>query len=718
MGNTKKKINYLRQRKIKKKRKGNRVQKGRGLENMTEKYIEYLKKKYDSSQKISNSILKAHSIPSTHVGFNKPSTYVLNKLNLLYSINDDIKIEPNALKGVADDTKKDNVKNVITQTEQFINEELPKFDINLERTFLVIYHGHVLDYMHTVPKDVILVFIAPTNREVIQDVEHLKSICNNITDIKFLEEYIKNPNCLHVFNKCFLYAHICYPGQSFFDIKLSHLESTQQLFNYTGVIKGNDIKGGLERGSFVGLTLPRHEMILSKLIDKPGIYFINICRGCNLYLNDYLVESLYYHENMLNYINKFNKNNTCSLTQKEPTCYGFFSKKQYKTIGDEFPKFDMSPLYVANNKFNATMEQLLLYFFSKDEKKSIASFFRPMKHVINHFFITLMNLNQYYNEMVKPNNDIYFNSLNILFYNTLDDWYSFIDNNLFNTDGTLVNGEVLPNIFNVLNNENDINKNILLRLLLAEIIFYYLKTNNVKRQYTLEYTFANNDVLNLGAYMISKISIQLSIKHVSFLKDLFKTKLSNFYQKNNNNNNYNYDDTNKFSKEDYGVKTLDYYYIKLKQLYNYDLHMYYYNRAQYCIALLNNESDDVKPILNDLIRHQGSFFKLLTQIDEFIKTIDMKFNSKSIFYKLFTVDNDKIWDDFVSRLFNVNENIVTLYNHLLKRSYIASTDCFQILMIHKIIKHINISGITEENKQRIYSTYKVDAIFEKLLKTE
>ena len=682
MGNTKKKINYLRKRKITKKRTGNRVQKGRGLENMTDNYLAYL------DEKLKNNIVKDDVLEYNMLDkdqFSNPIQYVLNKLNLLYSIDDKKNITVEDLKGVSKDNG--HVQKVIKDTENFINNDLPGFNISLDTTYFVMYHGGVRNYMVTVPKDTIIVFMSPTNRLFYSNEINFNNIIQNITDTKFLNEYIKNPNCLPELNKCFSYAHICYPGQKLFDVYLYPLSDSEirSNYNYHGIMNATKLKTGIEKQNFEGLT-EQHEKptYLSKIInDKPGLYFIYSCRSCEFYLKDYITECIYYHEDMITFVNKASRDSgyECTLKQDVQTCSPKIFGKLNKINTDSsfiVPKLNFSPIYKLNNKIESKYNEIKTIFFY-GTNIMLDNFISKLKRLIKDgesFFSAFVNINQYTNFAITPK---YYNNIKTIF--MFDTKFSdLIKEYIMNEDGVMVDDarENIIKIIEILKSNNNNNRNIILRLFLTQLVYYYLVEYKQMIITDLTNLFMYNDILSLCIYLNPKA---------------------------NNTNSYNIITLGEYFKDEFNLdhhfdNTLYFYYIQLKEkLYTHKIvKSYYLHRAFYCVKILNS-NNDIADIFNELRTYPGSLFELLKYISiyidgqEFIDTIS-KFNHDSIYYKLFTCD-DSVWKEFTDSVFSA-ANVIYSY---------VDTDID--------IDTNNINNINNINKETLISdVYKKRLVYE------
>jgi hypothetical protein len=313
---------------------------------------------------ITDTVREAHGLAEHKERFRNPVEYVLNKLRILYSLPDNKELIADNVKGVANNDSE--LMKVITDTEKFINEELPKFDTRSENTYLINFHGKVLSKTFTVPDDTIVILLSPTNRVTLQDIDGFKNILELIKQPNFLINYIKQPGCLPKTNNCFKYASLFYPGQKCFDLKFSFYLETENYYNLEGIHSSNRIHITNQNKPNRESYPPLLELSNILNVKGQGIYIINSCRSCNYSIDNYLTEVVYYNEYMINFINKFSKENCIEYNENQELCNDYISHFSLIVIDDKkFPKLSkLSPIHNKNNKtkiYKKTFDVLIDY---------------------------------------------------------------------------------------------------------------------------------------------------------------------------------------------------------------------------------------------------------------------------------------------------------------------------------------------------------------------
>jgi hypothetical protein len=447
----------------------------------------YLEKK--EFPEINSNILTQNNLNNT---YKDPIPYVLNKLYKLYDIpeDDEIDIEPKDLKGKGDP---ENFNKMIESINDFkkskLNTLVDKIIKNKEKSINhCLMHGSHIPIAFTVPENKILIFMAPTNRVLNKDKKNYDAFLNLLKDTKFLEDYLKNPACLHAKNFCFKYGSILYPGQKTFDLELS------------GPIDDNDSKFG-GWGFYpnpLGLSTSKTYNLSSYIYSTPGpsVFFIYSCRACSIDINPKLVEVLYYNEDICNFINK-NKA-SCSIKKndnQDTICDDKLFSKILIDIksNNKVPYLNFSPTSNNDDKITNIITSLNFINNMRESQLETHTFEKIFKefsklHKDNKFFEYIFKISD---ELFEKETKGVEKALIQLFSNRLiSSWIENIDTYFFDDKNNLIYGEQIKNAFNYIKNafnyiKTDFryrNKGIILRLILGQFMYYYFYIDDESKQ--------------------------------------------------------------------------------------------------------------------------------------------------------------------------------------------------------------------------------------------
>ena len=446
---------------------------------------------------VNNKILTADGL-NTSI-YKQAIPYILNKLNNLYNIVDGTEVEKNMLSGIQTDNK---FKQMVDATEQFKQHKLNTMVDSIianENINWCLMHGREITKLCTVPENVILVFLAPTNRYLKQYIDSVKNIFQLIKDNIFVSTYLKNANCVK--NNCVKYATVLYPGQKYFDLRLSpHKEADTQYHKENGGFykkKGNYFL----KGDAVKFTSD----LIKESNNEPSVYFIYACRATNMNLPSKLVEVLYYNEYICNYINKYiiecpPKDEYITNTK----CAQVFAKQIKRIANNNVPEFSFSPIK-NEDKFTDIIYNLIEVFSSyryPDFKTSDPYFdmvFYALEKLAkqNEFFkyiIALSKTLDTYSPNTKKTLTIIYSDL---FKKTMCiKWMHFIDTYFFNTSNNLIYATEIENLYYTFYESTT---QELLQLILGEFIIYYFYTANPDRKKIMSDLFTkiiNSDLIH------------------------------------------------------------------------------------------------------------------------------------------------------------------------------------------------------------------------------
>ena len=430
---------------------------------------------------VNNKILTADGL-NTSI-YKQAIPYILNKLNNLYNIADGTEVEKNMLSGIQTNNK---FKQMVDATEQFKQNKLNTMVDNIIANGNInwcLMHGREITKLCTVPENVILVFLAPTNRYLKQYKESVENIFQLIEDNIFVSTYLKNANCVK--NNCVKYATVLYPGQKYFDLRLSPHKNTDPDFH-----KEN---GGFykKKGNYFlkGTAVKFTSDLIKESNNEPSVYFIYACRATNMNLPSKLVEVLYYNEYICNYINKYiiecpPKDEYITNTK----CAQVFAKQIKRIANNNVPEFSFSPIK-NEDKFTDIIYNLIEVFssylydnFKNDDPHFDMVFYAFEKlakqHTFFKYIIALCNTISFYSQnSINKINTIY---CNLFQKNMCSTWMRFIDTYFFNASNNLIYAtEIKIMCIEIKNFEK--NKE-LLQLILGEFIIYYFYTANFARK--------------------------------------------------------------------------------------------------------------------------------------------------------------------------------------------------------------------------------------------